>query len=305
LCYVPTHRVPYSSTALDPIDWAAIGLVVLLLGGFLLAFLLYFRTAFKQGGWKNVRRSAWFALVALTGFVIERVLENHRIASLKSFIQHLCVPRQMPTIIGFATAGLTVVFQDFILAFCGWFVLMGRNGIRARDWVEIEGVFGEVVQLGLFRTWLLETGNWTAHGHPTGRKISFLNSYAIRGKYFNFSTVGQWMWDEIKVTIPPGAEIHPLIKKIYEDLVKVTEADAKMAEAEWKRVTHEEGSPQFSAMPSVNLRPAGAGVDVVIRYITGAGVRVETRNRLYAMIVELIQGVDSGVISDKAIYSNA
>jgi small-conductance mechanosensitive channel len=198
------------------------------------------------------------------------------------------VPQQMPTILGLATAGLTVVFQDFILAFCGWFVLMGPNGVRVRDWVEIDGVGGEVVQLGLFRTWLLETGNWTANGHPTGRRVSFLNGYAIRGKYFNFSTVGQWMWDEIKVTVPPGTDIHALIKGIYEATVKATEADAKMAEAEWKRVTHEEGSPQFSAMPSVNLRPAGAGVDIVIRYITRAGVRVETRNHLFAMIVELM-----------------
>ena len=204
------------------------------------------------------------------------------------------VPRQMTTIIGLVTAGLTVVFQDFILAFCGWFVLMGPNGIRVRDWVEIDGVVGEVVELGLFRTWLLETGNWTAHGHPTGRKVSFLNGYAIRGKYFNFSTVGQWMWDEIKVTIPAGADIHPLIKKIYEAFVKATEENAKMAEAEWKRVTHEEGSPQFSAMPSVNLSPAGTGIDVVIRYITRAGVRVDTRNRLYAMILELMQGDTKG-----------
>jgi small-conductance mechanosensitive channel len=201
------------------------------------------------------------------------------------------IPRQMPTILGLATAGLTVVFQDFILAFCGWFVLMGPNGIRIRDWVEIDGVGGEVVELGLFRTWLLETGNWTANGHPTGRRVSFLNGYAIRGKYFNFSTVGQWMWDEIKVSVPPGTDIHLLIKGIYEATVKSTEADAKMAEAEWKRVTHEEGSPQFSAMPSVNLRPAGTSVDIVIRYITRAGVRVDTRNRLFAMIVELMQGV--------------
>jgi len=199
------------------------------------------------------------------------------------------VPQQMPTILGLVTAGLTVVFQDFILAFCGWFVLMAPNGVRVRDWVEIDGVGGEVVQLGLFRTWLLETGNWTAHGHPTGRKVSFLNGYAIRGKYFNFSTVGQWMWDEIKVSVPPGTSIHPLLKGIYEATVKTTEADAKMAEAEWKRVTHEEGSPQFSAMPSVNLRPAGAGVDIIIRYITRAGVRVETRNHLFAMIIDLMQ----------------
>jgi small-conductance mechanosensitive channel len=174
-------------------------------------------------------------------------------------------PAQMPTILGLVTAGLTVVFQDFILAFCGWFVLMGRNGIRVGDWVEIDGVGGEVVKIGLFRTWLLETGNWTANGHPTGRRVSFLNGYAIRGKYFNFSTAGQWMWDEIKVSIPSGAQAYPLIEKIREATVKATEADAKMAEQEWKRVTREEGSPRFSATPSVDMRPAGAGVDIVIK----------------------------------------
>jgi hypothetical protein len=199
------------------------------------------------------------------------------------------VPQQTPTILGLVTAGLTVVFQDFILAFCGWFVLMGPNGIRVRDWVEIDGVGGEVVELGIFRTWLLETGNWTAHGHPTGRRVSFLNGYAIRGKYFNFSTVGQWMWDEIKIEVPSGTGIHPLIEKIYESTVKATEADAKMAEAEWKRVTHEEGSPQFSAMPSVNLRPAGAGIDIVVRYITRAGLRLEKRNLLFETVIDLMQ----------------
>ena len=120
--------------------------------------------------------------------------------------------------------------------------------------------------------------------------LPFLNGYAIRGKYFNFSTVGQWMWDEIKVSVPPGTSIHPLLKKIYEATVKTTEEDAKMAQAEWRRVTHEEGSPQFSAMPSVSLRPAGPGVDIVIRYITRAGVRFQTRNNLFAMIVDLMQG---------------
>ena len=199
-------------------------------------------------------------------------------------------PQQMPTILGLATAGLTVVFQDFILAFCGWFVLMGRNGIRVGDWVEIDGVGGEAVEIGVFRTWLLETGNWTANGHPTGRRVSFLNGYAIHGKYFNFSTAGQWMWDEIKVSIPPGTEAYPLIDKIRDAAVKATEADAKMAEEEWKRVTHEEGLPQFSAKPSVDMRPAGGGVDIIVRYVTRAGVRLETRNRLFSTVVELMMG---------------
>ena len=199
-------------------------------------------------------------------------------------------PQQMPTILGLATAGLTVVFQDFIIAFCGWFVLMGRNGIRVGDWVEIDGVVGEAVEIGVFRTWLLETGNWTANGHPTGRRVSFLNGYAIHGKYFNFSTTGQWMWDEIKVSIPQGTEAYPMIDKIREATIKATEADAKMAEEEWKRVTHEQGSPQFSATPSVDMQPAAGGVDIVVRYVTRAGVRLETRNRLFEMVVGLMVG---------------
>jgi len=103
-------------------------------------------------------------------------------------------PSQMPTILGLCVAGLTVVFQNFILAFFGWFMLMGRNGIRVGDWVEINGVAGEVVEVGLFRTTLLETGNGTDKGHPTGRRARFLNSFAVTGQFFNFSTTGQWMW---------------------------------------------------------------------------------------------------------------
>src|SRR5262249_30852219 len=70
------------------------------------------------------------------------------------------MPAQMPTILGLAGAGLTVAMKDFIVAFFGWFVLMGRNGIRVGDWVEINGVVGEVVEINLWHTVLLETGNW-------------------------------------------------------------------------------------------------------------------------------------------------
>ena len=106
-------------------------------------------------------------------------------------------PNQTPTVLGLAGAGLTVALKDFIVGFFGWFVLMGRNGIRVGDWVEINGVVGEVTEIGLLRTVLLETGNWTDTGHPTGRKVAFVNSFAIEGHFFNFSTTGQWLWDEL------------------------------------------------------------------------------------------------------------
>jgi len=42
-------------------------------------------------------------------------------------------------------------------------------------------------------------------GHPTGRRVTFINSFAIKGQSFNFSTAGPWLWDEITVGIPAGA----------------------------------------------------------------------------------------------------
>ncbi|MGO4515835.1 mechanosensitive ion channel domain-containing protein [Terriglobus sp. 2YAB30_2] len=197
-------------------------------------------------------------------------------------------PRQMTTILGLATAGLTVVLQDFILAFFGWFVLMGRNGIRVGDWVEINGVGGEVIEINLFRTTMLETGNWTDKGHPTGRRVTFINSFAIRGQYFNFSTTGQWMWDEISVSIPASETTYEVVEEIHDVIVQETEKSARLAEDEWRRSTRQYGLSQFSADPAINLRPSGAGIDLVIRYITRAAERFETKNRLYQRVIDVM-----------------
>ena len=146
-------------------------------------------------------------------------------------------PGQMPTIIGLATAGMTVVLRDFIVAFFGWFVLIGRNGVRVGDWVEIKGVGGEVIEIGVFKTVLLEMGNWTNTGHPTGRRVSFMNGYAIEGVYFNFSTAGQWLWDELQVTVPAAGDPYGTAQRIRETVEKETEADAQLAEQDWERIT--------------------------------------------------------------------
>jgi small-conductance mechanosensitive channel len=198
-------------------------------------------------------------------------------------------PEQLPTILGLATAGLTVALQSYILAFCGWFVLMGRNGIRVGDSVEINSVGGEVLDIGLFRTTLLETGNWTAKGHPTGRRVAFMNTFAVTGQYFNFSTVGQWMWDEITVSVPASEDTYGVIETIHQAVLKETAESSKLAEEEWKDAGRNSGLSEFSAVPTVNLRPAASGVEIVVRYVTRAASRFETRNCLYQAVLDVLQ----------------
>lgn len=198
------------------------------------------------------------------------------------------MPSQFATVLALAGAGLTVALKDFIVGFLGWFVLMGANGIRPGDWVEINGVAGEVFHVGLLHTVLLETGNWSDAGHPTGRKVTFVNSFAIEGHYFNFSTSGQWMWDELQVSIPAGKDPYPIADEIKEIVTRETEKNARLAETEWERVTLDHSSAVFKAEPSMNLRPTDSGATVAIRYITRANERHELSSRLYRAVLDLL-----------------
>ena len=200
------------------------------------------------------------------------------------------LPSEMTTVVGLAGAGLTVALKDFIVAFFGWFILMGRNGIRVGDWVEINGVGGEVIEVGLFHTVLLETGAWIDAGHPTGRRVSFVNSFAIEGHYFNFSTSGQWMWDELRLLVPLGRDPYPVIEGVRRLVEKETEANAKLAESEWRKSTSRYRVQTLSALPGIQVVPVGNGIEVVVRYITRAHERHEARRRLYQAVVELLHG---------------
>jgi small-conductance mechanosensitive channel len=247
---------------------------------------------------------------ALIGFWMERpTLDQRRLQTLRRILQIMVQgvglvsvlivifgkPDQVSTILGLATAGLTVALQSYILAFCGWFVLMGKSGIRIGDAVEINGVGGEVIEIGLFRTQMLETGNWTAKGHPTGRRVSFMNTFAVTGQYFNFSTSSQWMWDEITVTVPASENTYKTIESIHAAVVKETKNDAEAAQTELQSAGRQTGMSaqaltQFTSEPTVNLRPAASGVDIVVRYMTRAASRFETRNCLYKAMLDVMEG---------------
>jgi small-conductance mechanosensitive channel len=197
-------------------------------------------------------------------------------------------PSQLGTFLGLAGAGLTVALKDFIVGFLGWFVLMGKNGIRLGDWVEINGVTGEVVELGMFHTVLLETGNWTDSSHPTGRRVTFTNSFAIEGHYFNFTTSGQWLWDELQIVVPVGQDPYPIVDAIQKKVVEATAEGAQQAEKEWKGTARSREMSSQTAAPAINIKPVIGGIEIAVRYITRANERYQLRAKLYEAAVGLL-----------------
>ena len=230
-------------------------------------------------------------------------IDRRQVATLRSVVGVSCqlvgivvillvligLPGQLGTMIGLAGAGLTVALKDFIIGFLGWFVLMGKHGMRLGDWVEIKGVSGEVVELGIFHTVLLETGNWTDAGHPTGRRVTFTNAFAIEGHYFNFSTTGQWLWDELLVMVPFDRDAHAIADAIQKEVTAATAESTRQAEVEWQRAARGR-TPGFTARPGIAIRPApgGGGVEIAVRYVTRASERFALRAKLYQSAVQLL-----------------
>jgi len=210
-------------------------------------------------------------------------------------------PRQTATAIGLVSAALTISLQDYVLAFIGWFMLVGRNGIRVGDIVEINSVCGEVVDIGLISTTLLETSSIASQNQLTGRRVSFLNSFAIRGQYFNFSSKGQWLWDEMTVSVPTGRDFYTLSTAVEKVIRDETADSARVAESEWNASLHSPGLSRLSAAPVLMLRPSPSGIEIQVRYVTSATSRFAVRDRLYRKIIELLRETQPALAHESAV----
>ena len=283
----------------------------------------------RQAALHAILRSLLWILLALMGLVVAEGLiersflgqgpDRRRLGTMRAVLRFIAQligvliillvlfgpPSQLSTVLALGAAGLTVALKDFLVAFFGWFVLMGRHGIRVGDWVEINGIGGEVVEVGLLRTILLETGNWNDAGHPTGRRVSFVNSFAVEGHYFNFTTTGQWLWDELDILIPAGEDPFNLTDAVLKLVSELTQVDTAAAEQEWRHAAQRSAMQTFSAAPAINVRPTNLGVNLVVRYVVNAHNRYDVRTRLFQSIVELLHGKKLAQAESRALSAES
>src|SRR5262249_17955197 len=101
---------------------------------------------------------------------------------------------------------------------------------------------------------------------------------------------GQWMWDELEVLIPSSQDPYPVIDAIQKAVEQETATNASKAEAEWRETTTKYRAKTLSAMPAINVRPSGCGIEVRVRYITRAYEGHEARKRLEEAVVQMMHG---------------
>ena len=192
-------------------------------------------------------------------------------------------------VIGLAGAGLAIALQDPIVSLVGWFLIVGKYGISVGDRIEINGVKGDVVDVGMLRIAVTEVGNWLSGEQSTGRMVFFPNSFIFKGHFFNYSTANSFIWDEVHILVTYESQwkkARDIILKVAEEASReVVERARESQEKLARRFNVGLGNPESYAYVTI----ADSGVDLVLRYLSEIKQRRVMRDRICREILEAFE----------------
>jgi len=108
--------------------------------------------------------------------------------------------------LGILGAGLAFALQEVIGSFAGWLTIITGNPYNIGDRIETGGIKGDVVDIGILRTTIMEIGNWLEGDHNTGRIVTLSNAFIFKEPLFSYSVHLHYIWDEIEIPVPYGAD---------------------------------------------------------------------------------------------------
>jgi small-conductance mechanosensitive channel len=170
------------------------------------------------------------------------------------------------TFAGLLTAGVAVALQNVILAAVGYFFLIGKFGIRAGDRIEVNGVTGEVIDIGLVRFHLMELG---AGSTPTGRVVAFSNSVVFQPASGLFKQIpgASFAWHQVTVTVPRDADFGAINKSLLGAVANVLRDYRDGIEDSYRQIEKTGILISDRALrPRLELHLTPGGIDATIRY---------------------------------------
>lgn len=194
--------------------------------------------------------------------------------------------RAVAVVISIIGAGLVVALQEAILCFAGWLLIIFKRPFTVGDRVEIGQVKGDIIDVRMFQTTMLEVGNWVDADQSTGRIAHVPNSSVFKERVFNYTKGFEFIWNEVKVTVTfesnwqKAKEIilrhaNPEIDKLQ---TKVSASINRMAQ---QYMIHYE-----KYTPIVYVGIVDCGIKLTLRYLTGVRERRSTEDKICRSILE-------------------
>jgi small-conductance mechanosensitive channel len=188
--------------------------------------------------------------------------------------------------LGVAGAGLALALQEVILCVAGWMLILFRHPYETGDRVEINGIKGDIIDIRLFQTSLLEIGNWVNADQSTGRIVNIPNSFVYKYANYNYSRGFEFIWHEIPVLLTFESD--------WKRGKEIIMGHAKhLAEGQEEQVNRKIDAMRNRYMifygkltPIVYVNIKDSGVELTLRYLTEAKQRRSSQDNLCRAILE-------------------
>jgi small-conductance mechanosensitive channel len=191
---------------------------------------------------------------------------------------------------GFAAAGIALALQNVILSFAGYFYIGGRFGIRVGDRIQLTGIAGDVLEIGLFKLTLMELNNDTNGRQPTGRIVVFPNSIVFQpnGNFFNQLPGSHYMWNELRLTLAPDCDYRLAEQRVLEVIGAVFARFRDSIQRDYHNVESNLNVRFESPRPQSRLQFTDAGIEIVVRYPVPLSATAQAADEIARRLIDAI-----------------
>ncbi|HEV8433441.1 MAG TPA: mechanosensitive ion channel family protein [Thermoanaerobaculia bacterium] len=194
----------------------------------------------------------------------------------------------LTTFVGLLTAGIAIALQDVILSVAGYFVIIGKYGIRAGDRVRIASVNGDVLDVGLVWIYLIELETRGSDQLPTGRIVEFPNSVVFDHSAGIFKQLPgtRFLWHEVSLVVPRDSDFQSTQSRMLNAVEGVYGEYGDVIERQHRDMERLLNTTTTPPRPHSRLRIAPTGVEIRVRYPVEIANAGDIDDRIAAAVTE-------------------
>ncbi len=187
--------------------------------------------------------------------------------------------------VGVIGAGIAIALQKPITNLVGFLVLLTERPYDVGDRIEIDGEAGDVIDVEIFYTKIMEIGQWTSYDQFTGRIKTIPNSMVLEKPINNYSKDFGFIWEELMIPITYNSNMKKA-RKIMVDAAEKTSKDLmERSKRHLRRMTYKYFFEPRDVNPVVYVIPTDNWIELHLRFIVDAKHRRSYVNPVFEQIV--------------------
>lgn len=187
---------------------------------------------------------------------------------------------QFGVVLGVAGAGIAFALQEVIVSVAGWLAMSFGGYYRPGDRVQLGGIKGDVIDIGILRTTLMEMGDWVQGDNYNGRIVRVANSFVFKEPVFNYSGDFTFLWDEFKLPVRMTSDWQ-LAQRLIEAAVETHTVRFRAdAATQWQKMLGKYLIEPARIEPSVTVTVTDNWYEFTARYVVDFRQRRSTRDAI-------------------------